>query len=88
MLGTDIFIASPNAVSFRFKGSRTVNHARIVLNGSDTYDLTLSRIRGTKGTTVSEHKDIHCEDLQEVFESATGLQTSLPRITVEQEAEA
>ena len=81
MLGTDLFIAHPNGVTFKFKGNRKINHARIVLNGRDTYDLTLSRIRGRDVTTVSEHNDVYAEDLQSVFEDATGLRTGIPRFT-------
>ena len=86
MLGAELFIAGPNSVSFRFKGSRKMDHARIVLNGTDTYDLTLARVHGTKVTTVAEHTGVYAGDLQEIFETATGLRTSLPWITVEQAA--
>ena len=87
MLRAELFIASPNAVSFRFKGSRKMNGARIVLNGSDTYDLTLTRIRGTNINTIEEHHNVYAEDLQEIFEQATGLRTALPRITVDTPAQ-
>lgn len=88
MLGVDLFITSPNTVSFRFKGSRKMNHAHILLNGSDTYDLTLSQVRGTDVVTVEEHTDVYAEDLRDIFEQATGLSTALPRITAEHSAPA
>ena len=83
MLGVDVFIAGPNSVSFRFKGSRKVNCLRIVLTASDTYDLTFTKARGSQLTNVSEHKDIYAEDLRNLFETTTGLQTAVPRITVD-----
>ena len=43
MLGAAILADTPNSVTLRFKGSRTLNHAEISLNGRDTYDMTLGR---------------------------------------------
>ena len=83
MLSAGPFIAGPNSVQFRFKGSRTINHAQVVLNGRDTYDLTLRRIGGkNQVTAVSQHQDLYAEDLRSTFEQETGLTTVVPRITV------
>ena len=71
----------PNAVTLRFKGSRTLNHAEIRLNGRDTYDMTLGRAAlDGKYTRVSHHHGIYAEDLRSAFEQATGLSTAIPRI--------
>ena len=43
MLGAAFLGDTPNAVTLRFKGSRTLNHVEIRLNGRDTYDMTLGR---------------------------------------------
>ena len=81
MLGTGPFLTTSNSVTFRFKGSRTLNHAEIALNGRDTYDLTLSQIDRTgKVTNVNKQTDLYDEDLRPAFESQTGLITAVPRI--------
>ena len=83
MLSTGPFVAGQNSLSFKFKGSRTINHAQVTLNGRDTYDLTLSRIGGERGAaTISSHLDLYAEDLRPAFERETGLTTAIPRITV------
>ena len=81
MLGAGPFAATHNSVKFRFKGSKTVNHAEIFLNGSDTYDLILGRVGGDPPfTVVSRHTDLYAEDLRSTFEEATNLTTAIPRI--------
>lgn len=83
MLGAGPFVADQNSLSFRFKGSRIVNHAQVTLNGRDTYDLILSRITGQNAAvTISSHLDLYAEDLRPAFERETGLTTAIPRITV------
>ena len=81
MLGAAILADTPNSVTLRFKGSRTLNHAEISLNGRDTYDMTLGRT-GPDGkySKVSHHPDLYAEDLRPAFERATGLTTAIPRI--------
>ena len=80
MLGAGPFLATPNSVKFRFKGSRSLNLAEIQLNGEDTYDITLGRIKGSDYTEVSRHTGIYAEDLRRTFEDETGLTTAIPRI--------
>lgn len=65
-------------LSFRlpcFPGIK-INHVKIILNGSDLYDVTFGRIYGHKYTIISEHSDVYCDDLRQLFESETGLRTS------------
>ena len=84
MLSAGPFVAGQNSLSFRFKGSKSVNHAQVILNGRDTYDLTLSRTGRKRGTaTISSHTDLYAEDLRPAFERETGLTTAIPRITVQ-----
>ena len=40
-----IMIVDDYTLTFRFKGSRKVNHCRIHLNGMDLVDLTIGQIR-------------------------------------------
>ena len=80
MLGAGPFVTSPNSVSFRFKGSRKVNHAEIVLNGSDTYDLILSRVGGdNESTPVIQVLDLYDHALRPAFEQETVLITAIPK---------
>ena len=60
----------------RFPGVK-INLIEIVLNGCDLYDVTFSRIFANKHTVISEHKDVYNDDLRPLFESETGLRTSL-----------
>ncbi len=80
MVAADNFVMEEQALAFRFKGNRDVNHVRISLNGSDLFDLKFGRIRGGSYKDVSEHSDIFVENLAETFRSATGLETRVPTI--------
>ena len=62
------------AVSFRFKGSRKFNHLKVVLDFSDTYTLTFSRLsRLGDVTKQKEFSMIYCDQLVELFENTTEL---------------
>ena len=81
MLGAAILGNTSNSVTLRFKGSRTLNHAEIILNGRDTYDMTLGRTSPDgQYSKVSHHPDLYAEELRPAFEQATGLTTAIPRI--------
>lgn len=54
-----------------------ISHVRVVLDGSDTYDVKFIKVRGTKVTTLKELTGVYCDQLVEIFESETGLYTSL-----------
>jgi hypothetical protein len=78
MTGARNFIGSENALSFRLPGAGGfckdgINAVRVVLDPSDTYTVTFSRVRGTKVTTVAEHADIYCEQLADLVSRTTGL---------------
>lgn len=60
----------------KFAGVK-VNYVKIMLNGSDLYNVTFSRIYANKLTVISEFKDIYNDELRNLFESETGLATSL-----------
>lgn len=66
-------------LSFRlpkFSGVK-INYVKIVLNASDLYDIEFGRVFGMKYTVISTHKDIYCDQLQELFTKETGLNTHL-----------
>ncbi len=60
----------------KFSGVK-VNYVKIVLNGSDLYDVEFGRIYGNKYTVISKHYDIYCDMLVELFEKETGLLAKL-----------
>jgi hypothetical protein len=82
MTGARNFIDTGNGLSFRLPGSggfikNGINVVRIDLTPNDTYNVTFSRLRGSKDTVISKHDDVYADSLREVFESETGLATSL-----------
>lgn len=79
MIGAKDFVALKSGVMFRFTGKNKIsaNHCKIVLNGKDLYDITFTRIHGTKLTTKEVLNDVYCDQLTELFESTTGLYLSL-----------
>lgn len=82
MIGADTFIRGYEAdgtpsLSFKFKGCKTANYARIALDPSDTYTLRLFKIRGYEAKPVYEASDLYAENLRPAFERATGLYLSL-----------
>lgn len=82
MIGADTFIRGYEAdgtpsLSFKFKGCKTANYARIALDPSDTYTLRLFKIRGYEAKPVYEASNLYAENLRPAFERATGLYLSL-----------
>ena len=65
------------SLSFRFKGSKVANGARIALDSDDTYTLRLLKIRGWTVTPVKEISGLYADNLRGAFERATGLYLSL-----------
>lgn len=58
-----------------------INAVKIALDPSDTYTMKFSKIAdargGYKATPVREVNGVYADQLREIFESATGLATSL-----------
>jgi hypothetical protein len=78
MTGAKDFVLHDKAVSFRVPQAKDgINHVKVSLNASDTYDVTFTRIRGAKATEVHALKDIYADQLQSVFKDKTGLDTHL-----------
>lgn len=90
MTGAKNFCYSSNekshtVLSFKIgRNSKSVNHVNITLNGLDLYDVEFLNLRlVTKPTVelrkkvISEHKNIYCDQLREIFEQSTGLYTTL-----------
>jgi hypothetical protein len=64
----------------RFSGVK-INCVRITLNWRDLYDVEFGRVAKSQGVPtyvmLSRSENVFCEDLVQVFESATGLATRL-----------
>lgn len=76
--GARNFIALENGVSFRI-GNRKTNYVKIVLNSTDTYDVTFALLRGGKLVNVREFEGIYNDGLKELFERETGMYLSFEK---------
>jgi len=66
-------------LSFWFKMCRKSNICLVHLNGKDLYDITFHQYSRKNLTTTKkqEYNDVYAENIRELFESYTGLRTSL-----------
>ena len=80
MLKANNFTLLENGVSFRFLGSKRMNHAQVILTAMDTFNLTLGKMTVSKYQEVKKLTDVHCDQLGEMFRDETGLETRIPRI--------
>lgn len=84
-LGGNKFIAMTGASCFydggaliiRFKGSRKANIMIIRLNSLDLYDVRICKVEGCIIKPVREASGVYNDMLIPIFESTTGLNTSL-----------
>lgn len=63
-----------DSLTVHFGGSRKAKACQIALNGSDLYDVSFF---DRSANLVQQVSDVFAENLQEVFESFTGLYLSL-----------
>ncbi len=78
MTGANNFVATKSGVQFKFKGSRKVNCCVITLDPSDTYTVEFWKIKRNCDFDMIESSDmIYADMLPRIFESETGLRTSL-----------
>ena len=81
MLGAKNLIDVGNGLSFRVRGSRTVNYIAIELDaGTDTYSVRTAKIGRAPNFKVSNDQTatfIYADQLHSLIESTTGLRTSL-----------
>lgn len=79
MLGAQHFYESVGQLQFKWKAkSRNgANTVVIRLDPSDTYTVEFWSVRGAKTRKVSEYHDIYNDSLRNLFESETGLRTSM-----------
>lgn len=74
-IGVKQFVAINNGLQIKWsaKSKNKSNLVTISLNGNDLYDVRFSNIRGLNVTLKSEHLDMYCDQLIDLFETETGL---------------
>jgi len=80
MTGAKNFIGDENSLSFCLRSGMAKNgsnRVKITLDPCDTYTVQFAKYRALKLTPISEHSDIYCDQLVELFERETGLYCSL-----------
>ena len=79
MTGPKNFMDHGNALSMRIgRNSSNSNYLKITLNDSDLYDVRFSKVtKMGEEKSVREFNDVYNDMLVEIFESHTGMYTSL-----------
>jgi hypothetical protein len=80
MTGARNFIALESGLMFGVPGTITkngINRVCIYLDPSDTYTVKFEKVRRASVRLVNEFSPVYDDQLQSVFESATGLRTRL-----------
>ena len=79
MTGAKNFMDHGNALSMRIgRNSSNSNYLKITLNESDLYDVRFSKVtKMGEEKSVREFNDVYNDMLVEIFESHTGMYTSL-----------
>ena len=61
----------------KFRGSKVANIMYVTLNSLDLYDVKICKFRGLNVKTVKELNNAYADMLKPLFETTTGLRTSL-----------
>ena len=79
MTGAKNFMDHGNTLSMRIgRNSSNSNYLKITLNDSDLYDVRFSKVtKMGEEKSVREFNDVYNDMLVEIFESHTGMYTSL-----------
>jgi len=92
MLGAKRIIAHPDGIAFKIgRNSKSVNHVRITLDPSDTYDVEFSWVTNRGAASIlrdpvspivrtkirSEASGVYADMLHDLIESKTGMYVSL-----------
>lgn len=78
MMGAYNILDLGNGLSFRIKGSRSINYIAIELDASDTYSVRTAKIGRSPNFKVSNDDtaaDVYADSLHTHIEAATGLLT-------------
>tara|TARA_R110000824_G_scaffold387183_1_gene582378 strand:- start:349 stop:654 length:306 start_codon:yes stop_codon:yes gene_type:complete len=79
MTGAKNFISDGDSLHMRIGRNKTNNNYLIVtLNGKDLYDMEFGQVtKMAEKRSVKTYTDVYCDGLRQVFESHTGMYTSL-----------
>ncbi len=77
MVGAHNFVNTDGGLMFMFKGCRLVNKCRITLDPYDTHTVEFFKMGKYNCTDGPIWEGICADNLQDVFTSATGLDTKL-----------
>ncbi len=80
MTGARSFYDLGNGLRFRLPSNFAklgINQFDIFLNSMDTYDITVSKVRGGSRKVIDEFKGCYAEDMKQYFTRITGLDTHL-----------
>lgn len=78
MTGAKDFVGDTRALQFRLpKNPKGVTNVRIELADDDTYTVKFFKIRKWDVTALGEQAMVYADSLRAVFESGTGLRTTL-----------
>lgn len=79
MTGAKSLVGSDNSLTFKIGRGATnkATHCRITLEISDTYTVEFFQYRSLDMKPLSKVSGAYCDNLRAVFESATGMRTSL-----------
>jgi len=81
MTGATRFLSTENSLQFRIPGKGFtkggINSVKITLELDDTYTMEFGKVWGMDYKKLSEHRDVYCDMLQDLFTEETGLDTHL-----------
>jgi hypothetical protein len=78
MTGSKNFVGRENGLSFSVgRNDAGVNKVRVILTPADVYTVEAFRVRGTTVKLIGSREGVYCDNLRAVFETLTGLRTSL-----------
>lgn len=78
MTGAKNLLGSASALSMKLPSAASrISHVRVTLTAMDDYTVDFLSIRGTTIKTVRSVAGVYCDNLRAVFETNTGLYTSL-----------
>lgn len=83
MVGVKKASVQDNALAVTIPTGTTKNKAnrfKVTLTPADEYVVEFYRVFGTKITPISTHDGVHAPELRGLFETETGLRTSLTAI--------
>lgn len=79
LTGAKNLTGSDDTISMKLGSGAKGTHMRITLDPSDTYTLTLLKVRAGTVKEVAKVEMVYCDMLKDVFETMTGLYVSFGR---------